>query len=887
MLSHLLYRLRALLRRKSMDLELDEELRAHFEYQVEKLFDSGLPREEAVRRARLEFGGMEQVKEECRDARGVNFVETTIQDVRYSLRMLAKSPGFTAVAVITLGLGIGVNTTIFSFVQGILLRRPPVEDPNRVMMLCSTDPKGDWMPDMASVSAPDFLDWRRLANSYSGMAAGSFDSFTLSGSVEPEQVPGGQVSANYFQVLGVVPIRGRDFAFGEDQPGHPKVAIIAEELWRQDFGGDPAAIGRTVKIDGEDYTVIGIVPSRFRIWIFPAKVWMPVDFKLERLGAEGRKEHFLSVVARLKPGVSEVQAHAELAAIAQRLAADYPQSNKGWGANVVPLQKYITDMSNTRPAMTVLMGAVIFVLLIACANLANLLLARNKARQREFAIRAALGAGRLRLARQLLSECVLLSLAGAGLGLAISSLGVRMLRTQLNWDEFAFLIAREVYIDKSVLLFTLAVSILAAIVFGLAPALQLSRSGPAVGLKENSRTASAGREHRRLQNLLVTGELALSLILLVGAGLMVRSFIDELRAAPGFNPHHILTASVSLSGAAYKDPARRAVFAQNVMRQLESSPEVQSAALTRHLPFQFPWGITFTVEGQPAAATNEQPSAGHFVISPNYFHTAQIPLLEGREFTAADDASSAPVVIVNEAFARKYFPNENPLGRHIKISRGQQSAPWSEIVGVAANINEYSGQTVPRPHIFEPLLAQPCGTVKIMVRTRGDPAAFSDALRRAVFAVDKDQAVTLLRTMDAVIKDSQQGDDLMAELMGTFAGLALLMAAIGIYGLLAYLVGQRTHEFGVRMALGAGRGEIVRLVIRGSMFLVVIGTGIGFVISLALPRLFAASFNNFHVASGLILTAAPLAVMFVALVSCYVPARRATRVDPMVALRHE
>jgi putative ABC transport system permease protein len=877
----------ALFRRPKPVDDLAEEIRSHLQMEEQENLESGMPPDEAHHAALRRFGNVTLAEERSREMWGWNSVETLWQDLRYGLRMLARNPGFTAVAVITLGLGIGVNTTVFSFVQGFLLRRPPVEDPEHVMLLCSTDPQGDWMPDMAPVSARDFLDWRRQSTSYSGMAAAVFDSFTVSGSGEAERVPGGQVSANYFQVLGVAPIRGRDFAPGEDQPGHAKVAIISEDLWRQRFGGDPAAIGRTLKLDGQDYTVIGVEPSRFRIWIFPAQLWIPLDFNPEQLGPEGRKDHYLSVLARLKPGISQVQAHAELAAIAQRLAADYPESNKGRGANVVALEKYMADISNTRPAMNVLMGAVVFVLLIACANLANLLLARNTARQREFVIRAALGAGRWRLARQLLSECVILSLAGAGLGLTVAVGGLRILRTQLNWNEFALLFAREIYIDKSVLLFTLAVSLMAAIAFGLAPALQISRAGPAAGLKENSRTTSAGRAHRRLQNLLVIGELALSLILLVGAGLFVRSFVDELRVSPGFNPHNILTASVSFSGAKYKDAASRITFFQNMMREFKDAPEVQSVALTRHLPFQFPGSVSFSLDSASTAAPSAQPSAGHFLISPDYFHTAQIPLLEGREFTLSDNARSAPVVIVNEAFARKYFPSANPLGRRIKINHGGQTGPGSEIVGVAANINEYSGQIAPRPHIFEPLLAQPSDTVKIMVRTRGEPAMVSAAVRRAVFAVDKDQAVTNLRTMERVIQDSGQGDDVMAELMGTFAGIALLMAAVGIYGLLAYLVGQRTQEFGVRMALGAGRGEIVRLALRNAMVWVVTGTGIGFLISLALPRLFAASFTGFHVSSRLILIGGPIVVMLVALASCYIPARRATRVDPMVALRYE
>jgi len=880
-------RLRSLFRRDKLNRDLADELKFHVEMRTRENVAAGMSPKEARDAALRQFGNVGAVTEETREAWGLAWLETLGQDLKYGLRMLAKNPGFTAVAVITLGLGIGVNTTVFSFIRGLLLRKPPIADPARVMMLCSIDPKGDWMPDEAPVSAPDFLDWRRQATSYSGMAAGAFYSFTLSGSVEPEQVPGGQVSANYFRVLGVAPIRGRDFVAGEDQPGRAKVVMIGEDLWRRRFGGDPGAVGRTLKVDGEDYTVIGVMPSRFRIWIFPAQIWIPLALTPDQLGLEARKDRGLSVFARLKPGVSQAQAHAGLAAIAQRLAADHPESNKGWGANVVALEKYTADWSNTRPAMNVLMGAVLFVLLIACANLANLLLARHTARQREFAIRAALGAGRWRLARQLFLECALLSLVGAGLGLAISVAGLRLLGTQLNWNEFAFLIAREIYIDKSVLAFTLAVSILAAMLFGLAPALQLSRSGPAAGLKETSRATGTGRERRRLQNVLVTGELALSLILLVGAGLFVRNFIDELTAAPGFNSSHVLTASVSLTGTTYKDARHRIAFFQNLLRELESLPDVQSAALTRHLPFQFPESVSFSLEGQPATSPDERRSAGYFPISPNYFHTAQIPLLRGREFAPSDNASSAPVALINQAFARKYFPNQNPLGRHLRIHHGNQAGPWSEIVGVVANVNEFSGQIAPRPHIFEPLFAQPPSTVKIMLRTRGDPTAFSAALRGAVFSVDKDQAVTLLRTMDNVIEDSGQGDDVMAEMMGTFAAIALLMAAVGIYGLLAYLVGQRTQEFGVRMALGASRGQIVRLVVRNAMVWVATGTGIGFLVSLALPRLFSASFTGFHVSSALVLIGGPVVVTLVALGSCFIPARRATNVDPMVALRHE
>lgn len=826
--------------------------------------------------------------------RRVNYIENFIHDIRYGLRMMAKNPAFTVIAIVTLGAGIGVNTTIFSFVNAFMLRRPPLADPERVMVLSPTNPNSFSEMDLASVSAPDFLDWRKQAASYSGMAAASFDNFTLSGSAEPERVAGARVSANYFQVLDVAPIQGRAFAPGEDRTGSAKVMILSEDLWRRRFGSDPAAIGRVLKVDGEDYTVIGVAPSRFRMWLFPADLWIPLDFKPEDLSPEGRRNRSLAVFARLKPGAGQPQAQAELAAIAQRLAIEQPDADKGWSARVVTLQKYMADASNTRPAMMFLTAAVAFVLLIACANLANLLLARNSARRREFAIRSALGAGRWRLARQLISECLLLSMAGAGLGLAATAVGLRLLRSQLNWSEYAVLLARDVSIDNSVLLFTLAVSVLAALFFGLAPALQLSRAGPAAGLKENSRTSGSSRERRRLQNVLVIGELSLSLILLAGAGLFVRSFIDELRVAPGFNTRNLLTASVSLSGAAYQDPARQSAFFESLLRQLQGIPEVESAAVSSDLPFTFPGRAHFAIEGRGAGPQDEkdwrQSWAGYFTVSPGYFRATQIPLLEGREFTPADHAGSAPVVIVNEAFARKFFPNQDPLGRHLSVN--PEGAPagaprWPEIVGVAGNVDEFSGQTTWRPHIFEPFLASPSAGMKVIIRTRGDPAAFSAALRRAVFEVDKDQALTDVRTMERVIQDSGQGDDVMAELMGAFAGIALLMAAVGIYGLLGYLVGQRTQEFGVRMALGASRRQIVALVIRNAMVWVAAGTGLGFLISLALPRLFAASFTNFHVGSRLILAGGPVVVLLVALVSCYFPARRATRVDPLVALRYE
>jgi len=811
--------------------------------------------------------------------------------------------------VLTLALGICVNTTIFSLVSSMLLRQPPVHDPDRLMMLLSRNPGAGPLATYGSVdrdemsrlpvSAPDFLDWREQATSFSGTAALSSDDFTLGGGTEPERVPGARVSADYFQVLGVPPLLGRAFASGEDQAGHEHVVVLREDLWNRRFGGDPRVIGNTVKVNGDNYTVIGVMSSGFRrMWLFPAQLWIPLVFTPEQLTPEARRSRFLNVFARLKPAVTERQARAELSTIGERVAAANPKTEKGWSANLMTVQNYAIQESNSKTALMFLMATVGFVLLIACANLANLLLARNSNRQREFAIRKALGAGGFRLARQLLSECLMLALLGGGAGLLLAVWGLRLLRAKLNWNDYAVLTAAQLSIDGSVLLFTLAVSVAAALIFGLAPVLQLSHRDVNDPLKESSRSTTAGREHHRLQNLLVIAQLALSLILLAGAGLFVGYLVEEVRSSRGMNPGNLLTASISLSGAAYKEPGRQVTFFEGVLRELASFPEVQSTALASDLPFTFPGESHFLIEGRSAPKTEKESLVGYFAVSPGYFGVVQIPLREGREFTPSDNESSVPVVIVNQAFAQKFFPNENPLGRRISITHegvpaaardagSSTRSKWSEIVGVVGNVNEHLGQAVPRPHIFEPFLQRPDGSMNLVVRVRNEPGAFAASLRRAVWSVDKDQPVTNLKTMNRVVQDASQGDDLMAELMGAFAGLALLMAAIGIYGLIAYLVGRRTHEMGVRMALGARQSDVFRLVLRGAISLALTGVGIGFVISLALPKVVAASFPGFHGHAAWIVAVTPLVVTLVALVSCYLPARRASRVDPMLALRYE
>ncbi|HEV2378883.1 MAG TPA: ABC transporter permease [Terriglobia bacterium] len=892
---------RNLFRRVQLEQQLDDEVRSYVDLLAEEKIRTGMSAQTAHREAVMELGGMEQVKEEVRGIRAGSQIEILMQDFRYGLRMLAKNPGFTAVAVLTLALGIGVNSTIFSVISTMVLRKPPVHDPDRLMMLFSRNAGAGGTGDDANrspVSPPDFVDWRAQAASFTGIAAASsFENdshVTLSGGSEPERVPSAQVSANYFEVLGVSPILGRGFLPGEDQVGRGQVVLLRADLWKRRFGADPGVLGRTVKVNGEVYTAIGVMPDSFRqLWMFPEQLWTPLAFAPAQLAPAARAQRSLSVFGRLKPGVSETQARSELETISQRIAASNPESNKDWGANVLTLQEYAIQESNAATALAFLMAAVGFVLLIACANLANLLLARNANRQREFAVRAALGAGRLRLARQLLSECLLLALLGGGMGLLFAAWGLHLLRAAFNWNEWSVMIAEQLSIDGNVLLFTFGVSAATAIIFGLAPAFQISRRDPNAGLKESSRSTTTGREHHRLQDLLVIAQLALSLILLVGAGIFAESFIEEMRARPGMNPHNLLTASISLAGTAYKDPSRQSAFFQSVLRQLAGLPEVQSAAVTSDLPYTFPGYAHIALEGRPVPKTEKQAQSAYFAVSPGYLAATGIPLHEGREFTLADNAGSVPVAIVNEAFAQKFFPNENPLGRHVRISHPESAeseaaaAKWSEIIGVAGNVDELVGQQAPRPQIFEPFLQRPDGSMSVIIRLRTEPGAFAASLRRAVLKVDKDQPVTNIRTMDRVLLDSAQGDDAMAGLMGAFAIIALMMAAVGIYGLIGYLVGRRTHELGVRMALGARRREVLTLVLRQSMGMVLAGVGIGFLVSLTMPRLVTASFQGFHAHSGWILAGTPLAVILVATASSYLPARKASNLDPMAALRHE
>ncbi len=875
-------RLRYFVKRRSRERELEEELNAHRAMTEARLRRDGMNPEQAHAATFRSFGNMTLALEGSRNAWAFCWMEDLLQDVCFGLRMLRKSPGFTAVAILTLALGIGSTTTIFSMVNGLILRKPSVSDPNHMVIVNSTNPAEASGSNLSPVSASDYLDWR-------GQAAGSFEHYTISGATTSEFVPGARVSGEFFELLGVQPVLGRTILPGDDRPSDDHIAVLSEELWKGKFGGDRNVLGRIIKINGNSYTIAGVVPDGFLLWIFDAKIWMPLVFSREELDPARRSSRFLRVFARLKPGVALSQAAAEMNAITQRISQAHSDTDKDWGASVMTLQQYVIVDTNAETALVFLMAAVGFVLLIGCANLAGLLLARNSSRRQEFSMRAVLGAGRIRLGRQLLTECLLISLAGGALGIIIALEGVRAVAARINWNAGSIAMAKEIYVDPRVLVFTAAISILAALIFGIAPAFLISRSAPGLILKEGARALTPWRSGIRLQRLLVIGQIALSLILLVGAGFFVDGFIMEMRANMGLNPSNVLTASVSLRGLQYYGASdRQAVFFESALRQIRNSPQVDSAAIASDLPFNFPGSVHFTLEGHPVSKPNGQPSCGYFVVSPDYFETLRIPLLQGRDFANSDIANAAPVAIVDVAFAEKYFPKQNAVGRRILIHSDRPvEQQWSEIVGVVGNVNEFLGQSQPRAHIFEPFLAHPSGSMYFAVRTRSDLGVFSISLGSAISAVDSDQAITNLKTMNQVIADSAEGDDLMAGLMGAFAVIALVMAAIGIYGVLSFLVARRTQEIGIRMALGATPPQVLGIVMRNGMILIGAGLVIGLLVSSMLPRVFRSAFSGFEFNAVAVFGFTFFVVFVIAVAACWIPARRAMRVDPIVALRYE
>jgi putative ABC transport system permease protein len=815
-------------------------------------------------------------------------MESLRQDLGYGLRTLVKNSGFTIVAVLALALGTGANTAIFSVINGVLLRPLPFKEPDRLVMVWTNSSKSN--QPQSSISVPDFLDYRDNAV-FEQIACLSYDDFNLTGGDQPEHVAGTMVSANFFSVLGVAPQFGRAFLPNEDQAGADRVVIISNGLWKRRFGGDRALLNQTIQLNGAGFTVVGVAPPEFQSPEKGDELWVPMSFDgADRLripstsGPEDLKKRvrrFLKAVARLNSGVALNSAQAEMSTIAGRLEQQYPDSNAGIGINLVPLHRQI--VGDIKPALVFLFVAVGLVLLIACANVANLLLARAAARQKEIAIRVALGAGRARLIRQLLTESVMLAIVGGAFGLVLAWVGLRVL-VRINPANVPRL--DEIGIDGYVLGFTMLVSVLTGLLFGLVPALQASRPDLNETLKEGARGSTGGIGRQRVRSILVVTEVALTQMLLIGAGLMIKSFYSLQQVNPGFNADRILTMQVTLPPVKYAENNQIIAFYEQALTRIGALPGVQAAGAATSLPLTGnSISRRFTIDGRAPASTNERLSATYFAISPDYFRAMGIQLVSGRSFTNQDRDKSQQVIIINDTTRRRFWPNEEAIGKHISITA--QAGVSREIVGVVADVKHSSLDAESGLEIYEPYLQSPWSFMALAVRTMADPLRLAPVVKDEILAIDKGQPVYDVKTMAQIVGDSVSQPRLYMLLLGIFAAIALVLSAVGIYGVMNYSVNQRKHEIGIRMAIGAQRSDILKMVVGQGMLLASIGVVIGVVAAFFLGRiiemlLFGVSGRDLMTFVGL-----PVVLVLVSLLSSYVPARRATRVDPMIALRAE
>ncbi|HEX8142216.1 MAG TPA: ABC transporter permease [Pyrinomonadaceae bacterium] len=889
-------RLESLKLEPTREAEIVEELAQHLEDRYEELLSGGATLEEATSAALRELseGGLlaEELGRVVREAAPSeaivfgskgrsNMLGDIWQDLRYGLRTMLKNPGFTGVAVLALALGIGANSAIFSVVNSILLRPLPFKDPDRLVMVWHSYPKLDLI---APVSPPGFTDYGARTDVFENAAVASGGSANLTGAGEPERIQARAVTASFFPTLGVTPALGRTFLQEEDQPSHEHVVVLSHGLWQRRFGADPAIVGQTIMLDGEGYNVVGVMPESFRMF-GQDDLWAPLALTAEQLSPKRRGSEFLLMIARLKPGVSLEQAQAVMDTVAGQIRQNNPQNypNDGsWGVKVKSV--YEETVGDIRPALLVLLGAVGFVLLIACANVANLLLARASVRRKEIAIRTALGAGRRRLIRQLLTESVLLSLVGGGLGMVLAVWGVDVL-VKLNQNNIPR--AQEVGIDGRVLAFTCGLSLLTGILFGLAPALQASKTELTEALKEGGRT-SGGSHRARVRNLLVISEIALALVLLIGAGLMVKSFSRLSHVNPGFEPQNLLTMQVALPSTKYSEPKRRADFYRQALEKIKTLPGVQSAGAVSHLPLSGSVGSGFfSIEGRAESPGEQLPHTDLRASTPDYLQTMGIPLLKGRYFNERDTEASPNVAIVDETLARRYWPNEDPIGKRISFNRRENADVWREVVGVVGAVRHKALDADYRGQLYFPHPQNPWGGMYLVVRTMNEPASMAAMVRDAIQSVDKDQPVYRVMTMETLLAESVAQRRFSMLLLTLFAVVAVLLAIVGLYGVMSYGVSQRTHEIGIRMALGAQAGDVLRMVVGQGLLLALIGVGAGLLASLALTRVMSSLLFGVSARDPFMFVSIPLILAAVALLACYIPARRATKVDPMIALRYE
>jgi len=869
---------RNLVHRDARERDLDAEVRSYAAMLEEEMVERGLPREEARRRAAIEVGGAEQVKEDVRAVRMGALLEATGRDARHALRALARTPGFTLAAVAALALGIGATTAIFSVVDAVLLRPLPYRDPEGLAVVFNHG--------FTAVSPANLLDWKRQATRLSGLAAAESWGTNLGGGDRTERLEGVHVSADLFPMLGVTPLQGRLFGPEEDRPGSPRAVLLGYRLWQRRFGGDPGIVGRPILLDGEAHTVVGVMPRGFEFppfWATGAELWAPLALA-DR--SANREAESLRAFARLAPGASLAEARAELAAIAARLERAYPGTNRD--VTLRALDDVV--VGHVRLALYVLLGAVSFLLLIACANVAHMLLARAAARQREIALRAALGAGRGRLLRQLLTESLVLALIGgaAGVGLAAAALRALVAISPGNLPRL-----ETAGLDPSVLVVTALVSLATGVAFGVVPALQAARQDPSASLREGERGSTAGGGHR-LRRALMASELGLALVLLVGAGLMIRTFVALRAFDPGFDTRHVVSAVVSLTGSRAADPPRRLAFYREMLERVRALPGVEQAATINHLPLAGDvWRVPFHVEGRPLDAPGEGPRATYRVVSPGYFATMSLPLVRGRDFGADDALGADGVVIVNESVAQRFWPGVDPVGRRITLDDPEKPV-WLTVVGVARNAARGEWAAAPDQEVYLPLLQSrtylekeggPFTFMTLVVKAREDPGAIASSVRSAVWQLDGSVAVSDLQTMEEVVAHSTASPRFYLLLLGSFAAVALVLAAVGVYGVMSYSVARRRGEIGIRMALGARPRDVLALVMGESLGVAAAGAVSGLACALALTRLMSGLLYGVAASDPATFASVAAVLTLVALVAAWLPARRAIRADPLAALR--
>lgn len=797
-----------------------------------------------------------------------------MRDVRYALRALARRPGFTAIAVITLALGIGANTAIFSVVYGVLLRPLDYPEPERLVALRESNPLKQ--PD-AQIAPANFLEWQRQNTVFSDLAVYRTVSYNITGDGNPERLLAGRVSAGLFKTLGGKPIIGREFSAEEDQPGRDKVVLISESLWQRRFGSEANVIGKALRLGGEDFTVIGVMPQDFRL---PdqreRELWTPIAFtENERTFHHAR---FCDAIARLKPGVTLDQAQAEMSAIAGRLSQEHPDALQGWTIKVAPVMDFA--VGDARKILWVLFSAVGLVLLIACANVTNLLLARAATRQKEMAIRVALGAGRLRIIRQLATESLLLALLGAIVAWPMAAWGLKALLAIAPADLPRL---ADVAIDNRALLFTLGITLLTGLIFGFAPALQLSRADANQSLKDGGTEGNRGGTGRCIGNLLIAGEVALAVMLLVGSGLLLRTIRQLHNVNPGFDDRNALAVTVQLPEKKYADNKQVASFSQQLVEQVSALPGVEASGVARILPITHELRLGYYVEGRPREAENQLPQTNYSAVSADYFKAMRIPLIAGRTFNGRDNQEAPRVAIVSAELAQRVFPGESAIGRRINLMTGPEN--YREIVGVVGDVTQQGLVRGSSPHVYEPFAQAPDRFMTLIVRSSSDPSAFVPAIRSKVIALDHDLPLQRVTTLDKIIANSIRQQRFASVVLSVFAAVALVLALAGLYGVISYSVAQRTRELGIRLALGAQVGDVLRLVLKQGMTYVLIGEVVGIAGAYALTGLIQGLLFGVTATDKVTFITVAVSLFIVALVACYVPARRATKVDPLIALK--